>query len=90
ARLLSICSGVFVLAATGLLDGQTATTHWQFSKELAERFPNIKVDPNVLYVDSGQVIPSAGSAAGIDACLHLIARDFGTHIANSVARRLVM
>ena len=90
ARLLSICSGVFVLAATGLLDGQTATTHWQFSKELAERFPNIKVDPNVLYVDSGQVITSAGSAAGIDACLHLIARDFGTHVANSVARRLVM
>ncbi|KKA07949.1 transcriptional regulator [Pseudomonas ogarae] len=90
ARLLSICSGVFVLAATGLLDGETVTTHWQFSKELAERFPNIKVDPNVLYVDSGQMITSAGSAAGIDACLHLIARDFGTHIANSVARRLVM
>jgi AraC family transcriptional activator FtrA len=81
---------VFVLAATGLLDGQTATTHWQFSKELAERFPNIKVDPNVLYVDSGQVITTAGTAAGSDACLHLIARDFGTHIANSVARRLVM
>ncbi|UZE23805.1 transcriptional regulator FtrA [Pseudomonas sp. B21-056] len=90
ARLLSICSGVFVLAATGLLDGETVTTHWQFSHELAERFPLIKVDPNVLYVDSGQIITSAGSAAGIDACLHLIARDFGTHVANSVARRLVM
>ncbi len=90
ARLLSICSGVFALAATGLLDGKTATTHWQFCAELAERFPLIKVDPNVLYVDSGQLITSAGSAAGIDACLHLIARDFGTHIANSVARRLVM
>ncbi|TNF85548.1 transcriptional regulator FtrA [Pseudomonas sp. ICMP22404] len=90
ARLLSICSGVFVLAATGLLDGETVTTHWQFSDELAERFPLINVDPNVLYVDSGQIITSAGSAAGIDACLHLIARDFGTHIANSVARRLVM
>lgn len=90
ARLLSICSGVFVLAATGLLDGKTVTTHWQLSNELAERFPLIKVDPNVLYVDSGQLITSAGSAAGIDACLHLIVRDFGTHIANSVARRLVM
>ncbi|MBV4497699.1 transcriptional regulator FtrA [Pseudomonas sp. SWRI12] len=90
ARLLSICSGVFALAATGLLDGKTATTHWQFCTELAERFPLIKVDPNVLYVDSGPLITSAGSAAGIDACLHLIARDFGTHVANSVARRLVM
>ncbi|WP_431080661.1 transcriptional regulator FtrA [Pseudomonas thivervalensis] len=90
ARLLSICSGVFALAATGLLDGKTATTHWQFCAELAERFPLINVDPNVLYVDSGPLITSAGSAAGIDACLHLIARDFGTHIANSVARRLVM
>ncbi|WP_434654493.1 transcriptional regulator FtrA [Pseudomonas sp. R3-56] len=90
ARLLSICSGVFALAATGLLDGKTATTHWQFSSLLAERFPRITVDPNVLYVDAGQLITSAGSAAGIDACLHLIARDFGTHIANSVARRLVM
>lgn len=90
ARLLSICSGVFALAATGLLDGKTATTHWQFCAELAERFPLIKVDPNVLYVDSGPLITSAGSAAGIDACLHLIARDFGTHVANSVARRLVM
>ncbi|MBO1537968.1 transcriptional regulator FtrA [Pseudomonas sp. OA65] len=90
ARLLSICSGVFAMAATGLLDGKTATTHWQFCAELAERFPLIKVDPNVLYVDSGPLITSAGSAAGIDACLHLIARDFGTHVANSVARRLVM
>ncbi|WP_413795243.1 MULTISPECIES: transcriptional regulator FtrA [unclassified Pseudomonas] len=90
ARLLSICSGVFVLAATGLLDGKTVTTHWQLSDELAERFPLIKVDPNVLYVDAGQLITSAGSAAGIDACLHLIVRDFGTHVANSVARRLVM
>ncbi|SCW87439.1 MULTISPECIES: transcriptional regulator FtrA [unclassified Pseudomonas] len=90
ARLLSICSGVFVLAATGLLDGETATTHWQFAQELAEHYPLINVDPNVLYVDAGQLITSAGSAAGIDACLHLIARDCGTHVANSVARRLVM
>ncbi|PLP92455.1 transcriptional regulator FtrA [Pseudomonas sp. FFUP_PS_473] len=90
ARLLSICSGVFVLAATGLLDGKRATTHWQFADELAHRFPKIEVDPNVLYVDAGQLITSAGSAAGIDACLHLVARDHGTHVANSVARRLVM
>ena len=90
ARLLSICSGVFVLAATGLLDGHRATTHWRYTTELAQRFPNILVDPDVLYVDSGQLITSAGSAAGIDACLHLVARDFGTQVANSVARRLVM
>lgn len=90
ARLLSICSGVFVLAATGLLDGYRATTHWRYTTELAERFPNILVDAQVLYVDSGQLITSAGSAAGIDACLHLVARDFGTQVANSVARRLVM
>ncbi|WCM53687.1 transcriptional regulator FtrA [Pseudomonas sp. WJP1] len=90
ARLLSICSGVFVLAATGLLDSRGATTHWRYTAELAERFPNILVDPDVLYVDSGQLITSAGSAAGIDACLHLVARDFGTQVANSVARRLVM
>ena len=90
ARLLSICSGVFVLAATGLLDGYRATTHWRYTTELAERFPNILVDAQVLYVDSGQLITSAGSAAGIDACLHLVARDFGTLVANSVARRLVM
>jgi AraC family transcriptional activator FtrA len=90
ARLLSICSGVFVLAATGLLDGHGATTHWRYTTELAERFPNILVDPDVLYIDSGQLITSAGSAAGIDACLHLVARDFGTQVANAVARRLVM
>ncbi|KAB0495738.1 transcriptional regulator FtrA [Pseudomonas vancouverensis] len=90
ARLLSICSGVFVLAATGLLDGHGATTHWRYAAELAERFPLIQVDPDVLYVDSGQLITSAGSAAGIDACLHLVARDFGTQVANAVARRLVM
>jgi AraC family transcriptional activator FtrA len=90
ARLLSICSGVFVLAATGLLDGRSATTHWRYTRELAERFPDIRVNPDVLYVDSGQLITSAGSAAGIDAFLHLVARDFGTQVANAVARRLVM
>ncbi|MGE8063715.1 transcriptional regulator FtrA [Pseudomonas sp. NPDC089569] len=90
ARLLSICSGVFVLAATGLLNGHGATTHWRYTAELAQRFPDILVDPDVLYVDSGRLITSAGSAAGIDACLHLVARDFGTRVANTVARRLVM
>ncbi|KJK02592.1 transcriptional regulator [Pseudomonas sp. 21] len=90
ARLLSICSGVFVLAGAGLLDGQRATTHWRYAEELAERFPAIEVDAQVLYVDAGQVITSAGSAAGIDACLHLVARDFGVQVANTVARRLVM
>ncbi|MDU6388517.1 MAG: transcriptional regulator FtrA [Pantoea sp.] len=90
ARLLSICSGVFVIAAAGLLNGKRATTHWRYTDELAARYPDVTVDPNVLYVDSGQIITSAGSAAGIDACLHLISRDYGTHIANIVARRLVM
>jgi len=90
ARLLSICSGVFVLAAAGLLNGKRATTHWRYTDELANRYPEIAVDPNVLYIDSGQIITSAGSAAGIDACLHLISRDYGTHIANIVARRLVI
>lgn len=90
ARLVSICSGVFVLAASGLLDGRRATTHWRYAEELARRFPAIDVDPDVLYVDAGSLISSAGSAAGIDACLHLVSRDFGTQVANSVARRLVM
>ncbi|MGC8102149.1 transcriptional regulator FtrA [Metapseudomonas otitidis] len=90
ARLVSICSGVFVLAASGLLDGQRATTHWRYTDELAQRFPAIEVDPDVLYVDAGPLITSAGSAAGIDACLHLVARDFGAQVANTVARRLVM
>ena len=90
ARLLSICSGVFVLAATGLLDGQRATTHWRYAGELASRFPAIEVDAQVLYVEAGRVITSAGSAAGIDACLHLVTRDFGAQVANTVARRLVM
>jgi AraC family transcriptional activator FtrA len=90
ARLLSICSGVFVLATAGLLEGKRATTHWRYTAELAERYPAIDVAADTLYVDAGQVITSAGSAAGIDACLHLVARDFGTAVANSVARRLVM
>lgn len=90
ARLLSICSGVFVLAATGLLDGRRATTHWRYAAALARQYPRIMIDPDVLYVDDGKILTSAGSAAGIDLCLHIIRRDFGARVANVVARRLVM
>ncbi len=90
ARLVTICSGVFVLAAAGLLDGRRATTHWRYAETLRQRYPRIEVDPNVLYVDEGQVLTSAGSAAGLDLCLHLVRRDFGARIANQVARRLVI
>lgn len=90
ARLLSICSGSFVLAATGLLDGRRATTHWRYADILQARFPKIQVDPDVLYVDEGQVMTSAGSAAGLDLCLHLVRRDYGAEVANQVARRLVI
>jgi AraC family transcriptional activator FtrA len=90
ARLLSICSGSVVLAATGLLDGKKATTHWRYAAALQSRFPRVHVDPDVLYVDEGQILSSAGSAAGLDLCLHLIRRDFGAEIANLVARRLVI
>ncbi len=90
SRLLSICSGVFVLAATGLLDGMRATTHWRYADILRQRHPAIEVDPDVLYVDNGQVLTSAGSAAGLDLCLHLVRRDHGGAMANLVARRLVI
>jgi AraC family transcriptional regulator, transcriptional activator FtrA len=90
ARVMSICSGVYVLAATGLLDGQPATTHWRYVEHLAEKYPSIDVQPNVLYIDNGQTLTSAGSAAGIDLGLHLIRRDFGSTIAGEVARRLVV
>jgi AraC family transcriptional regulator, transcriptional activator FtrA len=90
ARLLSICSGSFVLAATGLLDGKRATTHWRYAEAMRSRYPAIDVDPDVLYVDEGQLLTSAGSAAGLDLCLHLIRRDHGPAIANHVARRLVI
>ncbi|WP_193367370.1 transcriptional regulator FtrA [Pelagibius marinus] len=90
ARLLSICSGVYVLAAAGLLDGRQATTHWRYVRDLQERFPDVEVLPNNLYVDNGDIVTSAGSSAGIDACLHIVRCDYGTRIANSVARRLVM
>ena len=90
ARLLSICSGAFVLAAAGLLDGKRATTHWRYAEALQRRYPKIHVDPNVLYVDEGGVLTSAGSAAGLDLCLHLVRRDYGPAVANHVARRLVI
>jgi AraC family transcriptional activator FtrA len=90
ARLLSLCSGVFVLAAAGLLAGGRATTHWRYLEALRAAHPGITLVPDVLYVDEGQVLTAAGSAAGIDLCLHLIRRDFGPEAANSVARRLVV
>jgi AraC family transcriptional regulator, transcriptional activator FtrA len=77
ARLLSICSGSFVLAATGLLDGRRATTHWRYAQALQSRYPRVCVDPSVLYVDEGQILTSAGSAAGLDLCLHLTRRGVG-------------
>jgi AraC family transcriptional activator FtrA len=90
ARVVSICSGVFALAAAGLLDGREAATHWRYSARLAERHPAIRVNADVLYVDGGDVLTSAGSAAGIDLCLHIVRRDHGSAIANAVARRLVI
>lgn len=90
ARIMSICSGVFVLAATGLLDGYSATTHWRYTQQLQASYPEIDVQPDVLYVDNGQTLTSAGSAAGLDLGLHLIRRDYGAAVANQVARRLVV
>lgn len=90
ARLCSICSGAFVLAATGLLDGKAATTHWRHAEKLRTRFPAIDVRPNELYVDEGSLITAAGSAAGLDMMLHLVRCDYGARIANLVAQRLVI
>lgn len=89
-RLVSICSGIFVLAATGLLNGRRATTHWRYLDKLTRAFPLIQLQPDVLYVDQQDILTSAGSAAGIDLCLHIIRKDFGTVVANKVARRLVI
>ena len=90
ARLASICSGAFVLAATGLLDGRGATTHWRYAAELQNAYPAILVDDTKLYVDDTRIYTSAGSAAGIDLMLHIVRGDFGAEAANSVARRLVL
>jgi AraC family transcriptional regulator, transcriptional activator FtrA len=90
ARIASVCIGSFVLAEAGLLDGRRATTHWRFASRLQERYPRVRVDPEVLYVDDGQVLTSAGTAAGIDLGLHIVRLDYGAEIANQVARRIVM
>ncbi|MGQ0775370.1 MAG: GlxA family transcriptional regulator [Pseudonocardiales bacterium] len=89
-RIASICAGAFTLAATGLLDGRRATTHWVAAALLAARHPDIEVDPHVLYVDNGQFLTSAGAAAGLDLCLHLIRRDYGSAVAADAARLSVM
>jgi AraC family transcriptional regulator, transcriptional activator FtrA len=90
ARIASICSGAFALAATGLLDGKRAATHWRYADALRAARPDVIVDPDVLYVEGGRLLTSAGSAAGIDLMLHIVRTDFGADAANSVARRLVV
>lgn len=90
ARVVSLCTGAFVLAAAGLLDGRRATTHWAYTEALAARYPAVEVDPDVLYVDNGSVLTSAGKAAAMDLCLHLVRCDHGSAIANTVARSLVV
>ncbi|MFC4072159.1 transcriptional regulator FtrA [Actinoplanes subglobosus] len=90
ARIMSICSGAFALAGAGLLDGRRATTHWRYAEILRRRHPAVEVDADVLYIDLGDVLTSAGSAAGLDLCLHVIRRDHGPKAANLVARRLVV
>ncbi|MET8082992.1 transcriptional regulator FtrA [Micromonospora sp. NPDC005237] len=90
ARIMSICSGAFALAGAGLLDGRRATTHWRYAELLARRYPRVEVDPDVLYLDDGDLLTSAGSAAGLDLSVHVVRRDHGAAIANAVARRLVI
>jgi transcriptional regulator GlxA family with amidase domain len=90
ARVMSVCAGAFTLGAAGLLDGRRCTTHWRYADELARRFPLAQVDPNVLFVCDGPVLTSAGTASGLDLCLHLIRADHGEEVARRVARRMVM
>jgi AraC family transcriptional activator FtrA len=90
ATLFAICSGSFILAAAGLLDGKRATTHWLFADDFKRQFPNVTFEDDVLYCDEGNIITSAGSGAGVDASLHLVRRDFGPRVANMVARRMVV
>ncbi|WP_037606310.1 helix-turn-helix domain-containing protein [Streptacidiphilus rugosus] len=90
AQLLTVCSGAFVLADAGLLDGRRCTTHWRHAEEFSRRFPLARIDPDVLYVDDGQIITSAGTAAGIDAALHLVRRELGSEAATAIARRMVV
>ena len=89
ARIVSICTGAFVLAEAGLLDGRRATTHWIDVPEFERRFPAVACDPDVLYVDDGNILTSAGIASGIDLCLHIVRSDYGAAVANAVARRMV-
>jgi AraC family transcriptional regulator, transcriptional activator FtrA len=90
ARLVSICTGAFVLAETGLLDGRPATTHWLWADTFSQRYPRVLLDPAVLYVDDGELLTSAGTVAGLDLCLHLVRRDHGVAVANRVAHLIVM
>src|SRR5580704_2210959 len=90
SRVLSVCTGAFALGAAGLLDGRACTTHWRHSERLARLYPAAKVDPSVLYIDADPVITSAGTAAGIDACLYLLRKEHGSRVANAVARRMVV
>jgi transcriptional regulator GlxA family with amidase domain len=90
ARVMSICSGAFLLAGTGLLDGRRAATHWQFADRLARLHPQIRVERDVLYVEDGPFLTSAGAAAGLDACLHLVRSEYGAAAANALARRMVV
>ncbi|QHC67232.1 helix-turn-helix domain-containing protein [Rathayibacter sp. VKM Ac-2759] len=90
AWILSVCSGAFTLAQAGLLDGRRATTHWMHADELAQRYPSVRVDPDVLFVQEGRIVTSAGTAAGIDASLHIVREELGAAVANVVARRMVV
>lgn len=90
ARIVSICTGAFVLAAAGLLDGRRATTHWQVADLFRRRFPHVELDPDVLFVHDGRILTSAGAASGVDVCLHLVRTDHGSELANTVARRCVV
>jgi transcriptional regulator GlxA family with amidase domain len=89
-RIMSICTGAFVLAAAGLLDGRPATTHWKMADRFRRWFPRVRLDPNVLFVDDGDVLTSAGAASGIDLCLHVLRRDHGAELASRVARACVV
>jgi len=90
ATLLTVCSGAFVLGAAGLLDGRRCTTHWRYVDDFAARFPRAHLDPDVLFVDDGNIVTSAGTAAGIDACLHVVRRELGSGPATAIARRMVV
>ena len=90
AWVLSVCSGSFVVAASGVLDGRKATTHWMYADTMARMYPAVDVDPDVLYVQDGRIITSAGTAAGLDACLHLLRQELGAELTNKIARRMVV